>query len=178
MPQPAWRDLSAADHAALPESRLGGALALIFIAACGIVAVPVAGLVTLVVAAGPDGVFWTLGAFLTAEGLGPTGSVMRLTLVPQAALFLWAVVFIVVTAARLPAGPRIAALVFAFWATLSAGSQVAIQLAISPEGIAPSRIPLMLPFMLLDLVLAAAFWGYMHDGRRPNIYYRRRVPAG
>jgi hypothetical protein len=34
---------------------------------------------------------------------------------------------------------------------------------------------MQLPHMVLSLVAAAAFWAYMREGRRPNLYFRRRV---
>jgi hypothetical protein len=33
------------------------------------------------------------------------------------------------------------------------------------------------PSMLLEIALVAAFWGYMSERRRPNIYFRKRVRA-
>jgi hypothetical protein len=36
----------------------------------------------------------------------------------------------------------------------------------------------MTPYVLFNVIITAAFWGYMQDGRWPNIYYRRRVRMG
>ena len=32
-----------------------------------------------------------------------------------------------------------------------------------------------LPHMVLNLVAAVAFWAYMREGRRPNLYFRGRL---
>lgn len=177
--EPGWRPLTAAETTALRETRLGGPLAVMFWAAAIIVAIPFAAAAAFAAAAGPGGLFFALGNFLSGSDAGLSGTVFRLSLVPQVMIWTWAVVFVALTLVRSAAAPRAASVFFVLWAVLSATSQVAIRIAIARGGgIGVADAFQLLPYLCLDLVLAAAFWGYMHDGRRPNVYYRRRVRAG
>jgi hypothetical protein len=45
----------------------------------------------------------------------------------------------------------------------------------SPHGLDMFDYVGMAPSVLFNVMLAAAFWGYMRESRRPNLFYRRRV---
>ena len=177
--EPGWRPLTAAEATALRENWLGGPLAVMCWAAVVIIALPFVAVVQLVVSAGPDALKPGLGAILSIGGTGLAGTVLRLSMGPLAAIWIWAIVFVAMTAGRAPAAPRVASVLFVLVVVLKAATQISIRVVVARgAGIGFGEAFQMLPYLCMDLVVAAALWGYLHDGRRPNVYYRRRVRAG
>lgn len=170
-----WRALGEAELAASPEAKLGGALAVIFWCAVALVAVLV-----LVIA-------WLIafGSLLTVAmmsnsifaGSSMTAIVTRISLVPQSMLFVWACTFATMTMARKPSTPRVASAMIAVWAALSIGAQISTRYVIAQNSFIIGSQATLLPYILFEIALAAAFWGYMSEGRRPNVYFRKRVHA-
>ena len=89
-------------------------------------------------------------------------------------LLLWAVTFTAVTLLRARSGPTISAAVFAIAALAGPIGQCRHHASWAPA-MAFAALGAQLPHMMLNVVAAIAFWAYMHDGRRPNLYFRRRV---
>jgi hypothetical protein len=63
------------------------------------------------------------------------------------------------------------------WAATSIGAQIAARYVITQNSFVLGSQATLLPYVLLEIVLVAAFCGYMSEGRRPNIYFRKRVRA-
>lgn len=170
-----WRALGDAEFAASPEAKLGGALAVIFWCA-----VALAAALVLVIA-------WLIafGSILTVAmmsnsifaGSSMTAIVTRISLVPQAMLFVWGFTFAIMTMARRPSTPRIASVMIAIWVVLSIGAQIATRFVIAQNSFILGSQATLLPYILFEIALVAAFWGYMSEGRRPNVYFRKRVRA-
>jgi hypothetical protein len=169
-----WRELAPEEVAGLPGARLGGAVLLLLCAAC----VALTPLVVLVVqgARNPNGTLWVvLMMGRQAFGGDMKSAYVASSMVQMLAVLVWAVTFAVVTLLRARPGPTIASLLFAIAALAGPVGQCA--LAIRFMGLADGAISLaaQLPHFMLNVVAAIAFWAYMHDGRRPNLYFRRRV---
>lgn len=151
--------------------RLGGALAFLFWCACGIAALPLAGLFTLISALGVTGARSAL--FDSFAGAGVPQQVLRLGLMPQVVLFGWAVTMVVLTVAR----ARIALLVLPWllvlWLATTGYSQFAIRDAIAPDGADLGAFAALMPGLLAQAAGVAAFFGYFREGVRPQSFYRR-----
>lgn len=167
-----WRTLGDAELAATPESKLGGPLAVIFWCA----AILLAGLVLVVAWLIAFGSFYTLTMMSQSIfGSSITATVSRLSLGPQVMMMLWAIVFVAMTMARSPSTPTTASIMIAIWAASAIGAQIAIRMVIAQGAFDLGSQATLLPYILFDITLAAAFWGYMSEGRRPNVYFRKRV---
>lgn len=155
-----WRALSAAELAANPEARLGGALGVIFWGAVAMVAAVV-----------------LLIAWLIAIGDFFSVAISGIWMIPQAMFFSWACAFAVMTMGRRPSTPKVASVLMVTWALTSIGAQIVTRYVISQESFVLDSQASLLPYIILDIVLVTAFCGYMHEGRRPNIYFLKRVRA-
>ena len=170
-----WRALGEAELAASPEVKLGGALAIMFWCAVALVAVLVLVMAWLI----------AFGSLLTVAmmsnsifaGSSMTAIVTRISLVPQVMLFVWGFTFAVMTMARKPSTPKVASTMIVIWAALSISAQIATRYVIAQNSFIFSSQATLLPYIVFEIALAAAFWGYMSDGRRPNVYFRKRVRA-
>jgi hypothetical protein len=168
-----WRTLTEAELAALPEAKLGGALAVIFWCAVALVMALVLAVAWLI--AFGDFFSFTMMSQSIFSGSSMASIISRIALVPQAMLFVWAFVFAMMTSGRRSSTPKVAAVMIAIWALLSIGAQIATRYVIAQNSFILGSQATLLPYILLEIVLVAAFWGYMSEGRRPNIYFRRRV---
>jgi len=63
------------------------------------------------------------------------------------------------------------------WAATSIAAQIGTRYLIAQSNFDPMSQLSLLPYVFLEVVLVAAFCGYMADGRRPNVYYLKRVRA-
>ena len=175
-----WRNLTAAELADLPETRLRGALLWMFLGALIAFLVPAIG-VTLEYAAPRFPAIRTNLAGYLFNWLEKPVELGVIYMIPVAFLMAWSLLFIVMTLGRARSTPTVASVGIVLWALLRAGVAFVYQ---ASAGAAALKIPLgeaMIrdwPFavtVLGEIILAAAFCGYMASGRRPNIYYRRRV---
>lgn len=151
--------------------RLGGMLAIIFWCACGITALPLAGLFALVANAGVSGAMWALAE--TFAGNTPTAHVLRLGLLPQAILFAWAVSLVVLTVARSRHALVVSPLLLWGFVVVSAFSQFSIRDAIAPEGATLGDFAALMPGLLAQAAGAAALYGYFRSADRPRLYFTR-----
>ena len=78
----------------------------------------------------------------------------------------WSAAFVLMTLVRLPATPTVASAGLLLWLAYRG------LVAVTADGGWPLLVDL-----LGEAVLAAGFCGYMATGRRPNAYYRRRLPT-
>lgn len=167
-----WRTLTAEQLASEPEAQLGGALAVIFYAAALIALMAVLQLVIALTPLGadarvPPGVDGAMATYLRLRPL--------LWWLPSA---LWASAFVVATLVRAYWGPTLTSVLYAM--SLFIGSLAGLMLRWASDP-APQWFMNLLIGMdellspLLQLVIAVAFWAYMHEGRRPNLYFRRRL---
>jgi hypothetical protein len=172
-----WRGLTADELATKPDARLGGVLAVLFAAAL-FALLP---LLFLIVSAVKDtqGTTWVALMMLRqAFGGSDMKSIsMAASMVQMATLVVWASIFIAVTLARARFGPTVAAVAFAIAALVGPVGQCVMPVVVigGTGGIIAAGS--QLPHMVLNLVAAVAFWAYMQEGRRPNLYFRRRVRA-
>ncbi|WP_029003905.1 DUF2569 family protein [Azorhizobium doebereinerae] len=150
---------------------LGGVLAIIFWCACGIVAVPLAGLFTLISALGTQGAFSAIADSVTGNSVST--QMLRFGLVPQAILFLWAVSFVALTVLRSRHALSVAPLLMIVWVAVSAFCQFSIRALITPDGATIMDFAALMPGLLAQGVGVAAFVGYFKDGRRPRELYTR-----
>jgi hypothetical protein len=167
--------MSEAEFAASAEARLGGALGVIFWAAVAMVA-----LLVLVVAwliAFGDVFSTAMMSRMMFSGSSMTSVVTGIAMIPQAAFFAWACVFAIMTMGRRPSTPKVAATMMVLWAVTSIGAQIATRYVISQFSFVIGNQATLLPYVLIEIVLVAAFCGYMSEGRRPNVYFRKRVRA-
>lgn len=170
-----WRPLSDAELAASAEAKLGGALAVIFWCAVALVAVLV--LVVAWLIAFGDFFSFTMMSQSVLSGSSMTSMVTRISLIPQAIFFIWGFVFAVMTMGRRPSTPRVASAMIAIWALTSIGAQIATRYVIGQNSFILGSQATLLPYVLLEIVMVAAFCGYMSEGSRPNAYFRKRVRA-
>jgi hypothetical protein len=171
-----WRELAPDEVAAVPATRIGGAMLLLLSAA-------LVGLTPLIVLAvwgarDPNGTLW-VALMMGGQAFGGDrkSAYIASSMVQMLALLVWAATFAVVTLLRVRQGPIIASLLFTVAALAGPAGQSAV--AIKFMGLADGLASLaaQLPHLMLNVVAAIAFWAYMHDGRRPNLYFRRRVRA-
>lgn len=153
------------------EGRLGGVLAVIFWCACGITALPLAGLFSLIAGLGVAGTRSVL--FDSFAGPSVPQQVLRLGLIPQVVLFAWAASLVALTVAKSRLALAVSPWLLVAWAVASAYSQFAIRDAISPDGADLGAFAALLPGLLVQAASAAAFFGYFREGVRPRAYYTR-----
>lgn len=168
-----WRALSAAELAASPETKFGGVLAVIFWSAVAMV-----GTVTLVIAwliAFGDFFSVTMMSRMLFSGSSLSSKIAGIQMIPQATFTVWAFAFAVMTMGRRPSTPKVASVLMVIWAATSIGAQIGTRYLIAQSNFDLINQASLLPYVLIEIILVAAFCGYMADGRRPNIYYRRRV---
>jgi hypothetical protein len=165
-----WRTLTPGELAAEPEAGFGGTIASLF------------GLALLALAPLPIVMFvWgTTPVDLVREVLtgspGPFSRMADSIGVRTAIYFIWMTVwgtaFVVVTVLRLRSGPKITANLL----YLTASFPLAIRLGAIISRWEFQTVPLSeVPLLIMGLVAAVAYQAYMDEGRRPNLYFRRRV---
>ncbi|MDI4664151.1 hypothetical protein K9U40_07375 [Xanthobacter autotrophicus] len=152
-------------------ARLGGPLAVLFWCCCGITALPLAGLFTLIAEFGVAGAKSAL--FDSFAGPGLPQQVLRLGLLPQVFLFAWAATLVVLTVAKARIALTLLPWMLATVVAASAYGQFAIRDAISPDGADLGAFAALMPGLLAQAAGAAAFFGYFREGRRPQAYYVR-----
>lgn len=157
--------------AALAGKRLGGPLAWIFWCACGITALPLAGVFSLTLANGFTGMWWALQETFAGNTL--SAQVLRLGVIPHFGLFLWGAIFVVLTVMRSRHALRFAPLLLLVWVMLSTWCQFAIRDLMSPTGTSLGDFAALLPGILLQLAGVAALYGYFRESDRPKAYYNR-----
>jgi hypothetical protein len=171
-----WRALSPDELNVLPEARLSGQLAVIVWCAAVIALMPVIALLGAVAFTGPAAFMYIAG--MVSRGFFGSDLSTRVTtisLIPQSALFVWAVVTALMSFSRSASTPRTSAVLVIIWAALAIFSQILIRQVIAPGSAGIISQFQLLPYILFDIAIAAAYWGYMHDSRAANIYFRRRV---
>lgn len=173
----AWRALTDAEFTAAPEAGLGGPLGLIFAAAAALVIV--AGLAlsfALFALIGFAGMpLSALLKDLIAIPADPRLLASRIVNLQQFAMVVWATVFVVMTLMRAPATPKVASVLMIVWVILAMTGNAMLRHVGSASGLDVFTILQMTPYILFNVIITAAFWGYMQDGRAPNIYFKRRV---
>ncbi len=150
-----WQDLTPEQIASVREARLGGALGAILAGAAGLAVV--------------GGAVSVLGAAVNAT-----------LIIFQIQLWIivaWAVVFIGMTLARAESTPRVSAgLLFACVLLRSLMTVLGYARTGLEGATLANLLAVHVAYLLFELALAAAFWGYMTKGIRPNLYYRQRIP--
>jgi hypothetical protein len=172
-PSVQWRALSTAELAVSPEAKLSGVLAVIFWSAVAMV-----GTVTLVIAwliAFGDFFSVTMMSRMLFSGSSLSSKIAGFQMIPQAMFTVWAFAFAVMTMGRRPSTPKVASVLMVIWASTSIGAQIGTRYLIAQSNFDAISQASLLPYILIEISLVAAFCGYMADGRRPNIYYLRRV---
>ncbi len=150
---------------------LKGLLAIIFWCACGITAIPLAGIFTLISALGPQAALSAVVDSLSGDAMAT--QVLRYGLIPQFVLFIWAVSFVVLTVMRRAAALTVAPGLFFLWFAVTALCQFAIRSAIAQGDLSVGDLAALLPGLLAQGVGAAAFWGYMRSAGQPKLYFTR-----
>jgi hypothetical protein len=169
-----WRKLTAGELAAEPDASFGGVIAVIFLAAL----FALTPLAFLIVGGARDsqGTTWVLLMMLRqAFGGDMKSAYIASSMAQMLTLLVWAATFVAVTLVRARSGPTIAAVVFAIAALVGPVGQCAIIMAYAGDKGGTLQAAAQLPHMVLNLVAAVTFWAYMHEGRRPNLYFRRRA---
>lgn len=159
-------------HAPLPkERRLGGALAILFWCACGVTAIPLAMIFSVLANMGVAGAQAALMDGLT----GPTLSaqLLRLGLIPQVVLFAWGAAMVGLTIAKSRHALTVVPWLLVAWVAVSAYCQFAIRSALSPNGADVMDFAALMPGILVQAAAAAAFFGYFAEGGRPKAFYVR-----
>lgn len=151
--------------------RLGGALMVLFWCACGITALPLAGLFSLVAATGVSGAGWALSE--TFAGSTLQAQLLRLGLWPQLVLFAWGASFVVLTVLKSRHALQVSPWLLAAWVAVSAYSQFSLRAAIAPDGATMADFAALTPGLLAQVVATAALFGYFKEGMRPRAYYVR-----
>lgn len=170
-PRPGGAGKGRKSAAAQAGIRLGGPLAWIFWCACGITALPLAGLFSLLMVNGFGGLWWALQETFAGETL--SAQVLRLGVIPHIALFLWGASFVFMTVMRTRHALRLAPLFLFAWILISTWCQFAIRDLMSTTGIGLGDFTALLPGILLQLAGAAALYGYFRESERPRAYYSR-----
>lgn len=151
--------------------RLGGALMVLFWCACGITALPLAGLFSLVATSGVSGAGWALRE--TFAGSTIQAQLLRLGLLPQLVLFAWGVSFVVLTVMKSRHALLVAPWLLAAWVAVSTYSQFSIRAAMAPDGATIADFAALAPGILIQIAGVAALFGYFQEGERPRAYYVR-----
>ncbi|MFG1464343.1 hypothetical protein V5F77_15745 [Xanthobacter sp. DSM 24535] len=149
--------------------RLSGLLAIIFWCACGITAVPLAGLFTLISVLGPQAAWSAIVDSLAAPG--GSSQMLRFGLFPQAVLFVWGISFVIMTVRRAVSTLSVAPIGLVIWLLVTAFSQFAIRDLLAPDGLTVGDLASLLPGLLAQGLGVAGFVGYMREGDRPRRYY-------
>ena len=167
-----WRELTPGELAAEPEAGFGGAIASLFVVA--LLALAPLPIEMFVSGATPvdfvrEVFTGTAGPFSRmAEGIGVKTAIYFILLT------VWGTTFVVVTVLRLRFGPKITAKLL--W--LTALFPMAIRLGAIINRWEFQTVPLSEGALLITgLIAAVAYEAYMNEGRRPNLYFRRRVRA-
>jgi len=171
----AWRELAPDELAAEPEAGFRGVIAVIFCAA--LLALTLLVFLAVSAARGGNGTAWVL-LMMLRQAFGGTDMksiYVAASMVQALAVMVWAAIFVVVTLARARSGPSLAAVPFAIAALVGPVGQCAMAIALIGGTGGMISAAMQLPHMVLSLVAAVAFWAYMREGRRPNLYFRRRV---
>jgi hypothetical protein len=172
-----WRMLSAEEFAASPYAKLGGALAVIFWGATTMVVALLLMLAGILALGGFLPITMFSEIMFSASVPGPTMTIARLQAIQQALFALWAFVFVAMTLMRRSFTPIVASALMVIWAASWIAAEIATQYLSATGGFdLIGQVPL-LGQILIQLIVAAAFCGYMSDGRRPNVYFRKRVHA-
>ena len=174
-PQSGWRPLSADELGASADTKLGGALAVMFWSAVAMVATVVLILAGLIAFGDFFSVTMMSRMLFSASSL--SSRIAGIQMIPQAMFAVFAFAFVVMTLARRPSTPAVASVLMVMWAATSIGAQIGTRYLIAQSNFDPLSQASLLPYIFLEIVLVAAFCGYMADGRRPNVYYLRRVRA-
>jgi hypothetical protein len=172
----AWRALTPEEFAAEPEARFGGPIAVIFFAAL----FALTPLLFLIVSAikEPSGTAWVLAMTIgRAFRYDISSAYMASSLAQIVMLLVWAAIFVAVTLLRARTGPALAIGAFTTCALIGPLIQSALIVVFSPDWSGLMNVASHLPTTMVNLVAAVAFWAYMRDGRRPNLYYRRQAWA-
>lgn len=154
---------------------LSGLLAILFWCACGIAAVPLAGIFSLIAALGPVGAFSAVVDSLSGQTMA--AQILRLGLIPQLALFIWSMSFVILTVQRSVHALTVSPWLLATWAVVAALCQFGIRNVIAADGLTVGDLAALLPGILVQAAGAAAFWGYLREGDRPRRYYTRGAAA-
>ena len=174
---PQWRELSEAELAATPDAKLGGTLAIIVAIAAIIAAIKgLMYLLYLMFMGGPPGG----GAAVILRMFAPlNGSksawIQNLNLAVPALIFAWGGVVTAMTLLRARGTPDVASALIAVWAIVAVTLNVLKRAVTATDGLDVIDYLQMAPHILFNVMIAAAFCGYMREGRRPNLFYRRRV---
>lgn len=172
-----WRTLSADEIATSPDAKLGGALAMIFWGATTLVVTLLLMLAAILALGGFLPISMFTDIMFSASAPGPTMTIARLQAIQQALFALWAIVFVAMTLMRRSSTPIVASALMVIWAVSWIAAEIATQYLSAPNGFDLISQAALLPQILIEVVLVAAFSGYMSDGRRPNVYFRKRVHA-
>ncbi|MFG1402780.1 hypothetical protein [Xanthobacter sediminis] len=151
--------------------KLGGALMVLFWCACGITALPLAALFSLVAATGVSGASWALSE--TFAGSTIQAQLLRLGLWPQLVLFAWGASFVVLTVMKSRHALTVTPVLLIAWVAVSTYSQFSIRSAMAPDGATVADFAALAPGILAQVVGAAALFGYFREGSRPKAYFVR-----
>jgi hypothetical protein len=169
-----WRALTASELASEPDARFGGVIAIIFFSAL----FALTPLVFLIISGARDsrGTAWILLMMLRqAFGGDMKSAYIASSMAQMLTLLAWAATFVAVTLFRTRSGATIAAVAFAVCALIGPLGQFAIIVTLAGDVGGIVQAATQLPHTVLNLVAAVAFWAYMREARRPNLYFRRRV---
>ena len=111
------------------------------------------------------------------SGTTTTSMISGFSMIPQVVFFAWACVFVIMTPGRSPSTPIAASAMIAIWALTSAAVQMITRYVIAHNTFDLASQATLLHHLVIEVVLVAAFCGYMSGGHRPNVYFRRRVSA-
>lgn len=175
-----WRELTPDEMAHLPEARLGGSLLWIFVAAAAIATIPALGFALTLAALAAGSIHSGPIELPTGFSSGIVDLGARY-IIAVALLVGGSLMFIVMTLLRLRATPLVASVGLALWVswrfTMGYVGQAVLEAQAGKGGLF-ERLIYHWPFaidMLGELAMLVAFCGYMAAGRRPNVYYRRRL---
>ncbi len=173
-----WRELTAQELAVEPGGRFGGAIAIICFAAVLVLLRLLVGIgVWLTNGEYRYAFFMTFALMRSLIANSPWGTWLAyMSLIEPLLVAIWAVVFVVAVVWRLRAGATIAAIVFAACSLMRpVGSIIIMSTTVGTSGITAATA--QIPSLVVHFVAAVGYWCYMRDGRRPNLYFRRRVPV-
>jgi hypothetical protein len=174
---PQWRVLSDAELAATPDAKLGGPLAIIVGTAAAIAAIKglMYALYLMVVGGAHGGGGATiLRMFAPLDGTR-SAWIQNLNLAVPALMFIWGSVVTAMSLVRARATPSAASALIAAWLVVAMTVTVLKRMVTATDGLNLIDYLQMAPNILFNVMIAAAFCGYMLEGRRPNLFYRRRI---
>jgi hypothetical protein len=175
-PAPRWRVLSDTELAATPDAKLGGTLGIIVAIAATIAAIKgLMYLLGLAIMGGLNG--GGAAAVLRMFALNGTKSawIQNLNLAVPALMFVWGIVVTAMTSLRARTTPDVASALIVVWLIVAMTLNVLRRSVAATYGLNAFDYVDMAPYILFNIMIAAAFCGYMLEGRRPNLFYRRRV---